>query len=233
MEHRPACCSFGGRFFGKNMKGLRRSYYNLFSRVYDAFIRLHSGDAEGLLRRFIAEKAQLREGDRALDLCTGTGSVALELARTVRKGGMAIGLDFSHGMLKRAREKSTRLHSCNLYLVEADASMLPFKDSCFKAVTCSHAFYELKGCDRERAVEEVARVTSKGGRFCLMEHAEPRGPLARFFFSLRIRLLGSGDARTFFENESHTLGAQFGQITTEMPPTGNSKLMCGERRGVE
>jgi len=134
--------------------------------------------------------------------------------------------------LRRAREKSTRLHPCNLYLVEADASMLPFKDSCFKAVTCSHALYELKGSGRESAIEEVARVTSKGGRFCLMEHAEPRGPLARLFFSLRIRLLGSGDARTFFENKSHTLGAQFGQITTEMAPTGKSKLMCGRRRGI-
>jgi demethylmenaquinone methyltransferase/2-methoxy-6-polyprenyl-1,4-benzoquinol methylase len=214
------------------MKGLRRSYYNLFSRVYDAFIRLHSGAAEGLLRRFIAERAQLREGDRALDLCTGTGSVALELAQTVGEGGIAIGLDFSHGMLRRAREKSTRLHPCNLYLVEADASMLPFKDSCFKAVTCSHALYELKGSGRESAIEEVARVTSKGGRFCLMEHAEPEGRVDKLFFFARMCFLGSGDARTFFQNESQALGAQFGQITTEMAPTGKSKLMCGERRGV-
>jgi len=213
------------------MKGLRRAYYNLFSRVYDGFISLHSGDTEGLLRRFIAERVKLAQGDRTLDLCTGTGSVALELARAVEEGGMVVGLDFSHGMLKRAQEKSRKLHSPPPHLVEADASMLPFKASCFKAVTCSHAFYELRGPDKRRTIEEVARVTREGGRFCLMEHAEPEGGVAKLFFSLRIRLLGSRDSRRFFENKIGALEGQFGRITTEMAPTGRSKLVCGERRG--
>ncbi len=214
------------------MKGLRRGYYNLFSRVYDGFIKLHSGDSGGLLRRFIAERVNLSQGDRALDLCTGTGSVALELARAMAEGGMVVGLDFSHGMLKRVQEKSRRLNSTKLHLVEADASMLPFKDTCFKAVTCSHAFYELKGSDKMRTIEEVARVTREGGRFCLMEHAEPEGRVAKLFFYLRIRLLGSRDSRRFFEDEIVNLEGQFGRITTEMVPTGKSKLVCGERRGV-
>jgi len=214
------------------MKRLRRGYYNFFSTIYDGFIRLHSGDAEGLLRGFIAERVKLGEGDRTLDLCTGTGSVALELARAVGMGGMSVGLDFSHGMLRKAQEKSRRSNSSNLHLVEGDASMLPFKDSCFKAVTCSHAFYELKELDRERAIEEVARVTREGGRFCLMEHAEPEGSMAKIFFYLRIRFLGSKDARGFFENEAATLGSRFRHITMEMAPTGKSKLICGERRGA-
>jgi demethylmenaquinone methyltransferase/2-methoxy-6-polyprenyl-1,4-benzoquinol methylase len=212
------------------MKGLRRSYYNLFSRIYDTFIRLHSGDAEGLLRRFVAERAALSKGDRTLDLCTGTGSVALELARAVEEGGMVVGLDFSHGMLKKAQEKSRRLNLANLHLIEADVGMLPFKDSCFNAVTCSHAFYEVKGSHRKRAIQEVARVTREGGRFCLMEHAEPEGRVAKLFFYLRIRLLGSREVRGFFENETGVLGDRFQGIATEMAPTGKSKLMCGERR---
>jgi ubiquinone/menaquinone biosynthesis C-methylase UbiE len=214
------------------MKGLRRGYYNLFSRVYDGFIRLHSGDTEGLLRRFMAERVKLAQGERALDLCTGTGSVAFELARAVGEGGVVVGLDFSHGMLKRVQEKSRRLNSPKPYLVEADASMLPFKASCFKAVTCSHAFYELKGSDKIRTIEEVARVTREGGKFCLMEHAEPEGHVAKLFFYLRIRLLGSRDSRRYLENEIVTLEDQFGRIKTEMAPTGKSKLVCGERRGA-
>ena len=214
------------------MKGLRRGYYNLFSRVYDGFIRLHSGDAGGLLRRLIVERVKLTKGNRTLDLCTGTGSVALELARAVGGGGMVVGLDFSHGMLKKAREKSMNLNLHNLHFIEADASMLPFEGSCFNAVACSHAFYELKGSDRKRAIEEVARVTKEGGKFCLMEHAEPKGRVAKLFFYLRIRLLGSRDARAFFENESDILRGRFQRITTEMVPTGKSKLICGERRGV-
>lgn len=216
----------------EDMKGLRRDYYNLFSRVYDGFIRLHSGDNEGLLRRFIVERAKLAPGDRILDLCTGTGSVALEFAGALGERGMVVGLDFSRGMLKKAREKSSRSNLPNLHLVEADASMLPFKDSCFNAVTCSHAFYELKGSDRKRAIDEVARVIRERGKFCLMEHAEPEGRVAKLFFYLRIRLLGSRDARGFFENESDTLGDRFGRITTEIAPTEKSKLICGERRGA-
>jgi len=215
-----------------DMKGLRRDYYNLFSRVYDGFIRLHSGDSEGLLRQFIVERVKLTAGDRTLDLCTGTGSVAWELARVLGEVGMVVGLDFSHGMLKKALEKSRRLTACSPHFVEADASMLPFKNSCFNAVTCSHAFYELKGSDRNRAIEEVARVTREGGMFCLMEHAEPEGRLAKLFFYLRIRFLGSRDAREFFEDKTEILRGQFRRITTEWAPTGKSKLICGEREGI-
>lgn len=211
------------------MRGLRRSYYNLFSRVYDSFISLHSGDVEGLTRRFIVEKARLCRGDRTLDLCTGTGSVALELSRAVGGGGVAVGLDFSRGMLKKAREKSIMLNLNNLHFVEADAIMLPFKDSCFNAVTCSHAFYELKGSDRKMTVDEVGRVTKQGGRFCLMEHAKPEGRLARLLFSLRIRFLGSSDAKGFLEKEMDVLGDRFGPVRMEMAPRGKSKLIWGER----
>jgi len=214
----------------EGMRGLRRSYYNLFSRVYDTFISLHSGDAESLTRKFIAEKARLCRGDWTLDLCTGTGSVALELARAVGEGGMVVGLDFSHGMLKKAREKSKVLKLHNLHFVEADAVMLPFKGACFNAVTCSHAFYELKGSDRKMAVDEVGRVTREGGRFCLMEHAEPEGRLAKLLFFLRIRFLGSSDAKGFLEKEMDLLADRFRRIRMEMAPTGKSKLIWGERR---
>lgn len=57
------------------MKSLRQTYYDLFSKIYDFIIRFHSRDIEGSLRSFIAEKANLTKGDRALGLCTGTGSV--------------------------------------------------------------------------------------------------------------------------------------------------------------
>jgi len=73
-----------------DMSSLRQVYYDLSSNVYDLIIRLHSKDVEGSLRRFIVEKANLSKGDRALDLCTGTGSVAVELARPVGEAGLVI-----------------------------------------------------------------------------------------------------------------------------------------------
>jgi len=156
------------------MDSLRRIYYDLFSKIYDFVIRLHSRDMAGSLRRFIVDKARVSEGDKALDLCTGTGSVAVEMAGQVGENGLVVGIEFSRGMIEKAKEKAFRLNLKQLHLVQAYANQLPFKNSSFNGVTCSHAFYELKGKKRTIAIDEVARVLRTDGRFCLMEHAKPQ-----------------------------------------------------------
>jgi demethylmenaquinone methyltransferase/2-methoxy-6-polyprenyl-1,4-benzoquinol methylase len=214
-----------------DMSSLRQIYYDLFSKVYDFIIRLHSRDIEGSLRRFITKKANLSEGDRALDLCTGTGSVAIELARQVGEDGVVVGLDFSRGMLEKAKEKAKRLNLDQLYIVQANASQLPFQNDSFRGVTCSHAFYELKGIEREQTVDEVARILTKGGRFCLMEHAKPKKLFPRLLFYVRILFLGAKDSRKFLSEENSILGERFKNITKVMSPTGQSKLIYGEKGG--
>ncbi len=213
------------------MSSLRRVYYDLFSKIYDFIIRLHSRDRAGSLRRFIVEKANISEGDKALDLCTGTGSVAIELTKQVGKTGSVIGLDFSRGMLEKAKNKALRLHLNQLHLVQANASQLPFKKCSFHGVTCSHAFYELKGEERKRAIDEVARILVDGGRFCLMEHAKPKRLFPRLLFYVRIFFLGARDARKFLAEEGSIFGERFKNITKVMSPTGQSKLIYGEKGG--
>jgi len=214
------------------MSSPRQIYYDLFSKIYDFIIRLHSRDIAGSLRRFIVEKTNLSQGDKALDLCTGTGSVALQLAKQVGEKGLVIGLDFSRGMLEKAKEKALRLNVGHLYLVQANASQLPFKKSSFHGVTCSHAFYELKGEERKRAIDEVAMILIDGGRFCLMEHAKPEKAFVRLLFYIRLFFLGSKDARKFLAEEGSIFGERFKNITNVMSPTGQSKLIYGEK-GVE
>jgi len=213
------------------MRSPRQTYYDLFSLIYDFIIRLHSRDTEGSLRKFITHKANLSKGDKALDLCTGTGSVAIELAKQVGEKGLIVGLDFSRGMLEKAGKKAKNSKIDQLHLVQANASQLPFKKSSFHAVTCSHAFYELKGYERAEAVNEVARVLIDGGRFCLMEHAKPEKAFVRLLFYIRIFFLGSKDARKFLAEEGSIFGERFKNITKEMSPTGQSKLIYGEKEG--
>ena len=213
------------------MSSSRQIYYDLFSKVYDFIIRLHSRDREGSLRGFITEKTSLLQGDRALDLCTGTGSVAIELAKQAGEKGLVVGLDFSRGMLEKAKGKALRLNAGHLYLVQANASQLPFKKSSFHGVTCSHAFYELKGEERKRAIDEVVRILIDGGRFCLMEHAKPEKAFVRLLFYIRIFFLGSKDARKFLAEEGSIFGERFKNITKVMSPTGQSKLIYGEKGG--
>jgi ubiquinone/menaquinone biosynthesis C-methylase UbiE len=211
------------------MNSPRQIYYDLFSRVYDFIIRLHSRDVEGSLRRFISGKTNLSKGDRALDLCSGTGSVAIELAKQVGEKGLVIGLDFSRGMIEKAKEKAFRMNLKQLHLVQAYADQLPFKDSSFSGVTCSHAFYELKGCERAEAINEAARVLMDGGRFCLMEHARPQRRIPRLLFYIRILFLGAKDARKFLGEEETILGRRFKKVAGQMSPTGQSKLIYAEK----
>ena len=151
------------------------------------------------------------------------------MAKKVGEKGLVVGLDFSQGMLKKAGKKAKNSKIDQLHLVRANASQLPFKKSSLHAATCSHAFYELKGYERAEAVNEVARVLMDGGRFCLMEHAKPQRRIPRLFFYVRILFLGARDVREFLEQEESIFGDRFKSITKEMSPTGQSKLIYGEK----
>ncbi len=211
------------------MKSYRRTYYNIFSYFYDIIIRLHSQDKAGYLRKFIVDKANLVEGDRALDICTGTGSVAIELARGAGNDGMAVGVDFSRGMLDKARNKVKKLGIQNVHFVEANVSELPFKADSFHATTCSHAFYELKGAEREKTIKEVVRVNKKGGRFCMMEHEVPENPFVKMLFYLRMYTMGSSDAKIFLKEDILPFKREFNKVKKEVTVTGKSKLICAEK----
>lgn len=118
----------------------RRSYYNLFSSFYDWFVRLHSGDRQESMRGFLAEAACLEQGQTVIDLCTGTGSSALRLARSRIR---VIGVDFSEGMLRQARRKPAGFSGT--HWIQADARALPITSGAVDGVTCSYAMYELSG----------------------------------------------------------------------------------------
>ena len=140
-----------------------------------------------------------------------------------------VGLDFSQGMVEKAKQKAAGLNLNHVHLVQGNASRLPFKSGSFHGVACSHAFYELKGTERSKAIEEVARVLNEKGRFCLMEHAKPEKFIAKLLFYIRIFFLGSGDAKEFLEKGESVLGDRFKNIVKEMSPTGRSKLIYGEK----
>jgi demethylmenaquinone methyltransferase / 2-methoxy-6-polyprenyl-1,4-benzoquinol methylase len=81
----------------------------MFDRIAGFYDVMNSVMTAGLHHRWrerAADLAQVGPGSRALDVATGTGDLALELARRVRPGGEVIGSDFSEGMLERARTKA-------------------------------------------------------------------------------------------------------------------------------
>lgn len=210
---------------------LRRAYYDFFSRWYDRVIALHSGDASARARDFLIERSCVGAGGRLLDICTGTGAVALRAQRAVGASGLVVGLDFSVGMIRKALEKARQAEVAGLWLVVGDAARLPFAAESFDAVTCSHAIYELSPEVRERALREVQRVLCPGGQFLMMEHREPSHPIVRFLYGVRLATMGSSRNREFARDETPFLRRYFVDVTTEISPSARSKLVRGVKDG--
>jgi demethylmenaquinone methyltransferase/2-methoxy-6-polyprenyl-1,4-benzoquinol methylase len=202
---------------------MRRAYYNAFSGFYDRFIALHSSDRKGFARTFLANQVPVQESGAVLDLCTGTGSVLPDLHRKVGPKGCVVGLDFSRGMLTVGQEKIKGFP--NIHLVEAEVEWLPFPAAAFDAVTCSHAFYELKEGAQEEALSEVLRVLRPMGTFLMMEHDVPRNPIVRGLFYLRLVSMGMGRAVSILRCEQDLLKKYFGRVDKIHTPEGKSKIL--------
>jgi ubiquinone/menaquinone biosynthesis C-methylase UbiE len=210
------------------MRRGRRVYYDRFSRFYDRFVALHSRDKQGLARKFLVDLIPVQNGSSVLDLCTGTGSVLEPMHGKLGSRGRIVALDFSHGMLTVARNKIR--DSTNIYLVEGDAGSLPFPTGMFDAVTCSHAFFELKGETQTRALEEIARVLNPEGVFLMMEHDVPANRFIRVLFYLRLTFIGAGSAIAFLRHEQEVLERYFGTVEKIAAPAGRSKVMVCRKR---
>jgi demethylmenaquinone methyltransferase / 2-methoxy-6-polyprenyl-1,4-benzoquinol methylase len=159
-----------------------RKMFDRIAPVYDAMNRLMTA---GLDRRWRRETAAgvVRPGDRVLDVCCGTGDLALAAAEV---GGKITGLDFSEAMLERARAKEPAIE-----WVSGDALALPFADGSFEAVTIGFGLRNL--VNAERGLAEMRRVLGPGGRVAILEITRPRGVLApfyRFWFDGVIPLAG-------------------------------------------
>ena len=203
----------------------RVRYYDAFSRVYDRFVAAHSSDREGRLREVLADRSALSAGARALDLCTGTGAMLPSLARRSGATGLVVGLDFSRGMLEQARRRVG--NAAGVALVRAEAERLPFRACSFDAVTCSHAFYELKGEGAERALAEVTRTLRPDGSFLMMEHEVPRRLLVRLLFYVRLLSMGLRKAREVLGHEEGLFQRHFRVVERVATETGRSKIVVG------
>ena len=205
----------------------RRIYYNIFSHFYDGFIRLHSRNYGAETRRFLTDSAQLEHKTKAkvLDICCGTGSVILSFAKRF-PDILAIGYDFSHGMLLKAHEKDL-FH--RLVLIEGDAANLPFEDDLFDAVCCSHALYELKGSVRTDALLEMRRVVKSSGRVFVMEHEVPRRLFIKILFYIRMLMMGPKDSYEFLKQGISPFKKIFSEVTLSHTNSGKSKLFLCQK----
>jgi ubiquinone/menaquinone biosynthesis C-methylase UbiE len=204
------------------IRTIRRAYYNLFSHLYDAFVNLHARRDAGDTRNFLVKTALLEKKPNPciLDICCGTGAVITAFAVQYPKS-VAVGYDFSRGMLLKVREKSG---AGTIILIEGDAATLPFRDESFDVITCSHALYELKKPARQAALNDMKRVIRPGGVVLIMEHEAPRHLLVKILFNLRMLTMGSVDSREFVKGGLEPFQRIFSDVSLLHSPSGKSKL---------
>lgn len=170
----------------------------MFDRIahrYDLLNRVLSLGIDQRWRRRTVRSLDLGPGPtRVLDLATGTGDLALLIARR-SPGAEVVGLDPAGAMLAEGVPKVRRagLHD-RVRLVAGDAQVLPFPDETFDGVTIAFGIRNVP--DRRLALREMRRVTRPGGRVAVLELSEPAGDglfgrLARFHVHRLVPWIGA------------------------------------------
>src|SRR5215207_8630859 len=167
----------------------------MFDRIAGVYDLMNSAMTAGLhheWRQRAVERAEVRRGSDALDVCCGTGDLALELRRQIGADGRVVGCDFSEPMLELARRKSGD-EDLPVEFGWADALDLPYGDASFDAVTIGFGARNL--ADLERGLAEMVRVLRPGGRLVILEITRPqREPLSSFYslwFDRLVPVLGT------------------------------------------
>ena len=159
------------------------------ARRYDLLNDLQSFGLHRLWKRRVVNLAKVQSGNRALDLCCGTGDIALALAR---QGAETTGLDFSEKMLEvakaRSRKSEIRPPTSGFrppVFIQGDAQQLPFPENSFDIVTVG---YGLRNLARwERGLEEMLRVAKPGGRIIVLEFGKPTNALWRTVYFTHLK----------------------------------------------
>ncbi len=156
------------------------------ARRYDLINDLQSFGLHRLWKRRVIRLAQIKPGDRALDLCCGTGDLALALAQN---GASTTGLDFSQPMLEVAAQRQGqcffRSQSSNLKFVQGDAQQVPFPDCSFDIITVGYGLRNLTSW--ERGLDEMHRVARPGARLIVLDFGKPANALWRAFYFAHLR----------------------------------------------
>jgi demethylmenaquinone methyltransferase/2-methoxy-6-polyprenyl-1,4-benzoquinol methylase len=190
----------GGARSGTLEEGQVRAMFDRIAGLYDLMNSVMTAGLHHRWRERAADLAALAPGDRALDVATGTGDLALELARRVGPAGEVVGSDFSEGMLDHARRKGA--DAANVRFEQANALALPYADGEFAAATVG--FGARNFSDLAQGLREMTRVVRPGGRVVVLEITTPtRPPLSTFFrlwFDRVVPMIGRDEAYTYLPN---------------------------------
>jgi demethylmenaquinone methyltransferase/2-methoxy-6-polyprenyl-1,4-benzoquinol methylase len=222
-----------------------RGVFDAVAPKYDLMNDLMSLGLHRAWKAYAVAVANLRPGDRVLDLAGGTGDLARAFARQVGAGGLVLHTDINEAMLRQGRD---RLLDEGLLLptLICDAERLPLPDACFDLVSVAFGLRNMT--HKEQALAEMARVLRHGGRVLVLEFSRVAAPLAKAYdwysFNVLPRLgqwvAGDGDSYRYLAEsirmhpDQGTLkammkGAGFGHVDVHNLTGGVVALHVGVR----
>lgn len=201
--------------------GVRDLFAAIASR-YDLINDLQSFGLHRRWKRRMVRMAEVRPGQRALDLCCGTGDVAFALARA---GAEVTAVDFSEPMLAVARARMSRDDAGGRVRFEqGDALALRAADGAFDLVTIAYGLRNLRSF--EAGLREMARVTRTGGRLVILDFGKPRNRLWRGAYFLHLQTVVPLLGRIFC-GDSETHGYILESLRRYPEAPGIAELMRG------
>ena len=162
----------------------RRYVGRLFATIadrYDLITAVLSYGQDARWKKTLVSMADVRKGERALDLAAGTGDIAFAVAA---RGANTIALDLTHRMLQLAAKKSS-----SATFITGDMTSLPFRSASFELITTGYGLRNVP--DLNAAIDEIARVLKPGGRLLSLDFNRPENALVRAAYLSYLTLVGS------------------------------------------
>ena len=180
-----------------------KNLFSVIARHYDLINALLSLRRDSAWRRETVKASDIDPKSKVLDVCTGTGELALAYADKIGPEGFVIASDFCFEMLvignqKVQKDRSRHAPSCrNTNFLAADTLILPFLDNTFDIVSVGFGIRNVS--DLEMGIREMTRVAAPGGRVVILEFTQPVNPLFRslyyFYFTKILPFVGNRISR--------------------------------------
>jgi demethylmenaquinone methyltransferase/2-methoxy-6-polyprenyl-1,4-benzoquinol methylase len=185
---RHGITTMGNAFYdpGEQRAAKVNQLFAAIARRYDFINDLQSFGLHRAWKNRLVRMAQVQSGAPALDVCCGTGDIALRLARA---GASVTGLDFSAPMLDVAKARGVKENPTdtpNPQFIQGDAMQLPFADVSFEIVTVGYGLRNLSNW--EAGVSEMLRVARPGGRLLVLDFGKPDNAVWRTVYFAYLRL---------------------------------------------
>src|SRR3989338_10771287 len=160
-----------------------RQMFDAVPQRYNRLNRIITFGRDEAWRQKALEAIEAKDGDRILDICTGTGDLALKIAKWRPKAEI-YAVDFSPHMLAAAKERARQLNVQNIVFKEDDCLELSFPDKHFDYITISFGFRNLSFsmANLETALKEMRRLLKDGARLIILETCQPVNKFIRKIF---------------------------------------------------